>query len=526
MKRLLLLLFLLPVLLHAQQKIDEHWHAVLVEGKTAGYVHTTSWQTGEGLVRSEVEQTLRIRRFGAPFCMTERDVWIEDTGSGLVSLRCELDGNGRHQVVEARRAAGGLAVRVIHGDAEERRFLSVDGEILGVHAAERKLEAMIGSWEQAAEPGGSEGQRGLLSYRLFSPETLDMETIQLRVLGRGKIEDSAGRKHEGILVEERSSGLPGVVTTQVYGKGARFLYSRTPVGLTLEILGLELDPSMQGARAPGEGVQDLFDVASLTVPVRGLEGLPAPMDRIEAVSVLFHGRGAAALHAALEATETVPQEGGPGTPILAYRPDEEGQSGQLLVRVARGSSGAAPPPDDLEPSPRQSLPQELERYLDGGFRLDLEDPRLGELLSRCDRRAGNAAAKVRCLERLVHEFIENKSLAYGFAGAGEILDARAGDCTEHAMLLVALLRKAGFASRLAYGLVLTESGFVGHAWAELLAGESWHWLDPSFPGGRPYGLKMSLGVLDPAEPVWTGLSLSLLRIVGAVQAEILEWELE
>ena len=90
--------------------------------------------------------------------------------------------------------------------------------------------------------------------------------------------------------------------------------------------------------------------------------------------------------------------------------------------------------------------------------------------------------------------------------------------------IMRLLRKAGFPSRLAYGLILTESGFLGHAWVELFAGGHWRWLDPSFPGGRPYGLKVRLGVMDPAQPVWASLSLSLLQVIGSVEAEILEAE--
>ena len=59
---------------------------------------------------------------------------------------------------------------------------------------------------------------------------------------------------------------------------------------------------------------------------------------------------------------------------------------------------------------------------------------------------------------------------------------------------------------------------------ELYGGGRWRWLDPSFPGGRPYGLKIRLGVMDPAEPVWASLSLTLLQVAGSVEAEILEVE--
>ena len=205
---------------------------------------------------------------------------------------------------------------------------------------------------------------------------------------------------------------------------------------------------------------------------------------------------------------------------------------QLVLRlvnrpaaIGRAGSGGKSP---ASPGAGE-IPPELKRYLEGGFHLELEDPRLAELLDRCRVTPGGSSTAgdtpVLCLERLVDRYIKNKSLAFGFAGLEDILESREGDCTEHALLLVALLRKAGVPSRLAYGLILTEVGFIGHAWVELYSEARWYWLDPSFPAGRPYGLKVRLGVMDPAEPVWASLSLDLLKVIGNIEAEIVETDI-
>jgi transglutaminase-like putative cysteine protease len=210
---------------------------------------------------------------------------------------------------------------------------------------------------------------------------------------------------------------------------------------------------------------------------------------------------------------------------VSAREDAEGQVRELVLRLV-----GQPLPDNWAGSPRESLPLEIEAYLKGGFHLNLTDPRLARLLDRCGgvvdtgSGASDRAETVHCLEQLVDRFIRNKSLAYGFADLEEILSGREGDCTEHALLLVALLRKSGIPSRLAYGLILTEIGFIGHAWVEAYGGGRWQWLDPSFPEDRPYGLKIRLGVMDPAEPIWASLSLALLQVVGSVKGEILEAE--
>ena len=60
----------------------------------------------------------------------------------------------------------------------------------------------------------------------------------------------------------------------------------------------------------------------------------------------------------------------------------------------------------------------------------------------------------------VHHYIDDKSLGVGFASASEVCATREGDCSEHAVLLVALLRAAGIPSRAVSGVVYVDS-FVG-----------------------------------------------------------------
>jgi hypothetical protein len=513
MKRLVLLFFLLSPLLQAQEKIEDQWYSLLLESKAVGYVHQTSWCAPDDLIRSEIEQTMKIHRFGVPFSLTQKDVWIEEAGSRLISLSSQLDMNGQLQSVEVRTVEGGLQIQLVRGTEAEQFFLPLDDEPVGVYAADQRIRRLITA-QRALEAGSApSAQGGELRYHLFSPETLKVEEIQLRILGQGEIDDSRGRRYKGVLVEERSTALPDVITTEVYSAEGQFLYSRTPVGLALEIL--RLDTAERGT-----DLTAVFDVASLTIPVRRLRALPAPLERVHSVTVAFRGGGAATLRAAVEAAEQ-DLGGGQSSPIriVSSPGGTRGDAEELVVYLEKRQFQSEP-----IASPSSLQPPEVDRYVRGGFHLDLEDPRLAELLAGCGTGATVDPAQAICLERLVHGYIENKSLAYGFAGLKEILDRKAGDCTEHALLLAALLRKLSIPSRLAYGLILVEAGFIGHAWVELFAGGSWHWLDPSFPEGRPYGLKIRLGVMDPGEPVWTTLGLSLFQVVGGVEAEILDWD--
>jgi hypothetical protein len=516
MKRLFLLLLFLPLLSYAQDKLEEHWYSLLLDGATVGFLHQTSWRSAEGLIRSEIEQSMEIRRFGVPFTMIQTDVWIEDWDGGFVSVSSALDMNGQHQWVEAQVVGEDLQVRIRRSSGKEELSLPIEDGLRGLYAVDREIAAVIAD------------RKGELDYRLFSPETLKIEEFRLRVLGSGELVDSMGRTHQGVLVEEQTTSLPGVITTEVYDGQARFLYSKTPVGLELEIFRLEGDPRAVPDTASGAEVAAVFDVAALTVPVEGLADLP--LGDTVAVTVLFRGASVTILHGAVRSAEedlaSPSWSGDPPLRIVSAKQDEKGNVSELVLRLSN-----SPAETGWGGSLSGSIPPEMDRYLQGGFHLDLADPRLSELLDRCRKAEdeggaaeGNAAGDipVSCLELLVERYIENKSLAFGFAGLEEVLEQREGDCTEHALLLVALLRKAGVPARLAYGLILTENGFIGHTWVEAYGQGRWQWLDPSFPAGQPYGLKIRLGVMDPAEPVWASLSLDLLQVVGTVEAEILE----
>lgn len=93
--------------------------------------------------------------------------------------------------------------------------------------------------------------------------------------------------------------------------------------------------------------------------------------------------------------------------------------------------------------------------------------------------------KAEALRQFVHSYINSKGLSVGFASASETVQTRQGDCTEHGVLLAALLRAAGIPSRVASGLIYADS-FAGsrqifgyHMWAQalLMSDEGPKWVD-------------------------------------------------
>ena len=79
------------------------------------------------------------------------------------------------------------------------------------------------------------------------------------------------------------------------------------------------------------------------------------------------------------------------------------------------------------------------------------------------------------LERFVNREVKDKNFSQAFASASEVARSREGDCTEHAVFLMALCRARGIPARAAMGLVYLESqkAFFYHLWTEAYIDKRW-----------------------------------------------------
>lgn len=126
---------------------------------------------------------------------------------------------------------------------------------------------------------------------------------------------------------------------------------------------------------------------------------------------------------------------------------------------------------------KQDLTPELKAYLTTTSQFQVSSPQVMELLSTLEFDRNDTVLTTRKLRRWVYQNIA-KSMDVGFASAQEVLELRKGDCTEHSVLLVTLLRAEGIPARTASGLVYSDrdKGFVGHMWIEVWLGD-WYPLD-------------------------------------------------
>lgn len=136
------------------------------------------------------------------------------------------------------------------------------------------------------------------------------------------------------------------------------------------------------------------------------------------------------------------------------------------------------------------------------------------------------------LERGVRDKLANKNFSTAFATAADVARTLEGDCTEHAVLLAALLRAKKIPARVAAGLVYVQEnpdrkmpqGFAYHMWTEAWLNNRWVPLDATLGRGGigAAHIKLSDTNLDGASPLEA--LLPVMNVLGQLELEVMEVE--
>ena len=167
--------------------------------------------------------------------------------------------------------------------------------------------------------------------------------------------------------------------------------------------------------------------------------------------------------------------------------------------------------------PLRLTTDERERWLRADGEIQSDALEMSDTVDGCVDRDLPAREVGERLNRWVHEHVE-PTLFQDAPTALDVLQSRAGDCTEHATLFVALARAAGLPARRVTGLVYVDGEdpvFALHAWAEFHDGDRWIQVDPTW-GEMPIdATHVRLG-LTSADDGWLESLPSLAFSVDAV----------
>lgn len=161
----------------------------------------------------------------------------------------------------------------------------------------------------------------------------------------------------------------------------------------------------------------------------------------------------------------------------------------------------APTPEEAAQPPVKGQPHPDEApFLAASPLVQFEDPVFKGLLARLHAPKGASRwALAQRVNRFVFEWITEKDYTVGFASAQEVARRPQGDCTEHGVLAVALLRKLGVPARGVLGWVGMGNVLGLHLWIEVKIAGRWIPVDPTFDEIPASTVRLKLGTTDLAD---------------------------
>ena len=461
------------------QFLEDRWYQLSLGGKPCGWFH--EWVERQGdTVRSMSETEMTVGRMGQGVTLRTRTLFEETTRG--VPIRAEIV-----------KTSGAAPVRCTW------TFAPTDIEIADEQAGRRTV------------------QRHPLPAPGWLPPYAADEFVRRRLASGAKelryvtLDPESGP--EAVQVE---STLKGSANTEIDGRTISVTEWITKTSLIER-------PSTECISSDGVLIQSTTDlgvgVLQSKLSTREVATAAAAPVEIMARTFIPLTNNARALSGARRAELTVTAKDS----VLADLPSagsqvfERTSAGSARVTVAADSSSIALASDASDA-----------RFTRASVMADSDDPAIREFAKKS--LVGCAAiplARADALRSAVNRSITNKNLASGFATASEALKSRSGDCTEHAVLLCALLRTQGIPARVASGLLyVSDAGAIRnaygwHMWTQAMIDGKWIDLDAVLPSSGPrFDASHLLTGLSAADGA--SIDTDLARIVDLMGDTVIE----
>jgi hypothetical protein len=403
---------------------DDVWTGVYMRGEKVGYGHTRIVPAADGY---RISDRSFLRLSVLDHVESIRAVTEATTGAdfALRSFDVALDSGLGDFAVHGSVQDGTLALNVTSGGETTEQRLPLREPLYLPESARAHLRAA------GLAPGRT------ATVRVFDPSAMEHQPLEMRVIGREAIMLD-GASVDAWKVHESFRGME---TTAWLDDDGRTLREEGPLGTIVQ--------REDAARAASAGWgADPFDLmAAVAIHVARPIADPRHLARLRA---RLDGLGEAALPS--DARQTM-------------------RAGALQVdREAAADSGTY-----TIPYAGEQWRQELEAT---PF-LQSDHPRVRDAARTIvgdERDPARAAARLRAW---VFGALEKRPTA-SIPNALQVLEMRAGDCNEHAVLFAALARAAGIPARVVAGIVYADGVFLYHAWDEVWIGSRWMSVDAAF----------------------------------------------
>ena len=465
---------------------EESWQVIYLAGQRVGYARvmvTPVEQDGETWVRTEAETHLSMKRFGQTLTMSNR---LESRESLAGDLR------GFEFTMKNPPASTTTTVGTVDGN-QLKTTTNVNGRKTQTSAA----------WKSGIKSPTYQ-DRMLRVQPLKAGETQSFEAFFPEMGKVGTLKVAAGEAEPVPLLDGSRSSLqkltvsnsliPGVTTkVWVNTKGDSVKTSTSMLGTEMVTYTVSAEEALKDLSA---GELDL-GVATLVKTSQ----IPNPYATRKVVYRV-----------------TIPDE----DPSKIIPQGDSQTVKKISDHVAEVTVTSLPIP--AEGGSAKADPE----YLASTQYLQADDEKVREHADQAAGTLTNRAEVARAMETYVQKKLSKKNFSTALASAGEVARNLEGDCTEHAVLLAAMLRAKQVPARVAVGLVYIDppSAFGGHMWTEAFLDGKWVPVDATLGRGGIGATHLKLGDATFSDDQGTPLAAftSLITVIGKLQIEVVSVE--
>lgn len=461
---------------------QEQWDVYYLGGARLGYA-VTRWKALPGqadLIEAQGALRLSVKRFGEESTSEVKMSVVETLSGEVQSFTSDTKMGPTPGIVAGRVGDGTIEITISSGGQKRRSSMPWPREARGYFAVEESLRL------RPMQPGESRTLSTLMPvFNQVGKIELRAKQLESTSLLQGKRE---------LLRIETITTLPGAKPID----GVQWTDAD---GVTLKTV-----------------VTGLDQVAYRTTKEEALRKSDAQVLDLGLSSLVRLARPPADPHHAKQIVYRVHLDG--GDPATVFVSDDsqrvtavDAHTADVLVRAVRPGGLAKDSPERTAPTDDDRQPNSF---------IQSDDPKIIAMARDAAGAEQDPWRTAVALERYVHDKVAEKNYSQTFATAAEVAQSLEGDCTEHAVLLAALLRARGIPARVAVGLVYvpTEHAFAFHMWTEALIAGQWIGLDGTLGLGGIGAGHLKLAATNLKESTALASFLPVAQVLGKMKIEV------
>lgn len=465
---------------------DESWSVLYMGGKRIGYSRVlveTVDQDGVSVTKTSVMMNMTIKRFGQTLVMKQFLDTDETADGELRHFRSEMANPPATSTVTKGTVSGQeLTVTTVVNGKEKTSTKPWKAGVKSPAYQDRLLK------ENPLKPGETR------SFECFFPEFTKVGTVTLKSIGPQEVKLLEGKKQTLLRITSSQTLIPGVtIENYLDDSGETIKTTSAVLGSSIETFHVTKEEALKSLE---DGELDLG------------------IDTLVKVNPILKSHDTKKIVYKVTIEEQDP------TKII---PEGDTQS------IKRISDDTAELTVISLPIPTMAKPGQVDNeFLEPSQYLQATDERVKNHANRAAGDVTDPGEIARRMEKYVYERLDKKNFSTAMASAGEVAKSMEGDCTEHAVLLAAMLRAKGIPSRVAVGLVYAERlyAFGGHMWTEANLDGKWIPLDATLANGEIGAAHIKLAdssLSDDGPPAISGFA-SLMSVIGKLKLTIISAE--